>query len=189
MHSGIEGTAAETAAFDPAHQIKDTGMTSAGTHEANFERVKAQLKARLGNDVYSSWFGRMKLAEASRGLIRLSVPTAFLRQWINSHYRDLITELWKQGDPAALKVEVVVRSAARSTTPVVEEERASVRKPQRPSSAAGRLSARRHSARTPVHATPASKASISQDARRQYPPELPRRTPRNCTAAAGRAQR
>jgi chromosomal replication initiator protein len=37
----------------------------------NFERVKAQLKARLGNDVYSSWFGRMKVAEASRGVVRL----------------------------------------------------------------------------------------------------------------------
>ena len=130
MHSGIERTAAETASFDPAHQIKDTGMTASSGHEANFERVKAQLKARLGNDVYSSWFGRMKVAEASRGLIRLSVPTAFLRQWINSHYRDLITELWQQGDPSALKVEVIVRSAARSTAPVVEEERVSARKPQ-----------------------------------------------------------
>lgn len=137
MHSGIEATSTEPATFDPAHQIKEKGMTSAGTHEANFERVKAQLKARLGNDVYSSWFGRMKLAEASRGLIRLSVPTAFLRQWINSHYRDLIAELWKQGDPAALRVEVVVRSATRSTAPVVEDERSSPRKPQRPATSPG----------------------------------------------------
>jgi chromosomal replication initiator protein len=131
MHSGIERTAAETATFDPAHQIKETGMTASSGHEANFERVKAQLKARLGNDVYSSWFGRMKVAEASRGLIRLSVPTAFLRQWINSHYRDLITELWQQSDPSALKVEVIVRSAARSVAPIVEEERVSARKPLR----------------------------------------------------------
>src|SRR5690606_35065507 len=123
MQSGI-AERAEPATFVPAHQIEERkGMTPASGPEANFERVKAQLKARLGNDVYSSWFGRMKIAEASRGLIRLSVPTAFLRQWINNHYLDLIAELWKQGDPGMLKLEIVVRSATRSTAPHVEEAR------------------------------------------------------------------
>ncbi len=113
-------------------------MSASNGFEANFERVKAQLKARLGNDVYSSWFGRMKLAEASRGLVRLSVPTAFLRQWINSHYLDLIAELWKQGDASLLKLEIVVRSAARNVAPVVDEEDAQPRKPQqRPAAASG----------------------------------------------------
>ncbi len=88
------------------------GATPPGAN-AIFERVTAQLKARLGSDVYSSWFGRMQLAEASRGIVCLSVPTAFLRQWINGHYRDLISELWKQSDPSVLKVEIVVRSASR----------------------------------------------------------------------------
>lgn len=113
-------------------------MAASGGSEANFERVKAQLKARLGNDVYSSWFGRMKLAEAARGLVRLSVPTAFLRQWINSHYLDLIAELWKECDSSVLKVEIVVRSAVRNSAPAVDEERQPARKPQpRPSGAAG----------------------------------------------------
>ena len=106
-------------------------MTPASGPEANFERVKAQLKARLGNDVYSSWFGRMKIAETSRGMVRLSVPTAFLRQWINNHYLDLITDLWKQGDAGTLKVDIVVRSATRGTIPHVEEERAPAKKPDR----------------------------------------------------------
>lgn len=95
--------------------------------EQRFERVKAQLKAKLGSEVYSSWFGRMKLAEASRGLVRLSVPTAFLRSWINGHYLDLITELWKQEDADILKVEVVVRTATRQARNV-EAETAPARK-------------------------------------------------------------
>lgn len=80
---------------------------------ADFERVKAQLKARLGHDVYSSWFGRMKVAEASKSLVRLSVPTAFLRSWINGHYLDMISEIWREIDPSLLKVEVIVRSPVR----------------------------------------------------------------------------
>ena len=111
-------------------------MAATSGPEANFERVKAQLKARLGNDVNSSWFGRMKLAEASKGIVRISVPTAFLRQWINGHYLDLITELWKQGDPDTLKVEIVVRSATRHAAPPTEEDRVQ-KKPSRPAAMPG----------------------------------------------------
>lgn len=94
----------------------------AGRSDDAFERVRAQLKARLGADVYTSWFGRMKLAEASRSVIRLSVPTAFLRSWINGHYLDLIAELWRAERPTILRVEIVVRSAVRpATRPVAEE--------------------------------------------------------------------
>jgi chromosomal replication initiator protein len=57
-----------------------------------FERVQAQLKARLGNEVYSSWFGRLKLVEASKSVVCMSVPTPFLRSWISNHYIDLISE-------------------------------------------------------------------------------------------------
>ncbi|MCB1453939.1 MAG: chromosomal replication initiator protein DnaA, partial [Rhizobiaceae bacterium] len=93
--------------------VGGTDAPGGGDAEKNFERVKAQLKARLGAEVYSSWFGRMKLAEASKGVVRLSVPTAFLRSWINGHYLDQVTEFWKQGDATLLKLEIVVRSSVR----------------------------------------------------------------------------
>jgi len=108
----------------PSEQRGSEGIGMPGSEgpEQVFERVKAQLKAQLGGEVYSSWFGRMKLAEASKGLVRLSVPTAFLRSWINGHYIDLIETLWKQSDPALLKLEIVVRSTTRPVRPPVEEE-------------------------------------------------------------------
>ena len=134
MQSGI-ASGADPASFIPTHEIEDEGMTAAGEAEAIFERVKAQLKARLGNDVYSSWFGRIRLAEASRGLVRLSVPTVFLRQWINSHYQDLILTLWAQYDPSVLKVDIVVRSSTRSGSAAVSEERSVTRKAARPAAA------------------------------------------------------
>ncbi|HEU4988074.1 MAG TPA: chromosomal replication initiator protein DnaA [Rhizobiaceae bacterium] len=103
-------------------------MTEASEADASFERVKTQLKARLGSEVYSSWFGRMKLAETSKGLVRISVPTAFLRSWINGHYLGLISELWKQEDPEVLKVEIVVRTATRNTRLRTEDDTAPLRK-------------------------------------------------------------
>src|SRR5690606_6811497 len=95
------------------------------------ERVKAQLKARLGQEVYSSWFGRMKLAEASKGIVRLSVPTAFLRSWINGHYVDLINDIWKQDDPSLLKLEIVVRSTTRPGRPSSDDESTPARRAAR----------------------------------------------------------
>jgi chromosomal replication initiator protein len=140
MQSGIAARAVTNPRVLDCEFDEGTTMSASTGFEANFERVKAQLKARLGNDVYSSWFGRMKLAEASRGQVRLSVPTAFLRQWINSHYLDLIAELWKQGDPSVLKLEVVVRTAVRNVAPAIadESEPAQARKAQaRPAPLAG----------------------------------------------------
>ncbi|TIU16143.1 MAG: chromosomal replication initiator protein DnaA, partial [Mesorhizobium sp.] len=103
-------------------------MSASIDAEQKFDRVKAQLKARLGTEVYSSWFGRMKVAEASRGIVRISVPTAFLRSWINGHYLDLIAELWKHEDPEILKIEIVVRTATRPGRNGVEPEVVPARK-------------------------------------------------------------
>ena len=81
--------------------------------EAAFERLTAKLKARVGSEIYSSWFGRLKLDEISKSVVRLSVPTAFLRSWINNHYSELLAELWKEENDQILKVEVVVRGVSR----------------------------------------------------------------------------
>ncbi|GGA89476.1 chromosomal replication initiator protein DnaA [Brucella endophytica] len=82
--------------------------------EAAFERLMSKLKARVGSEIYSSWFGRLKLDEISKSVVRLSVPTAFLRSWINNHYSELLTQLWQEENDQILKVEVVVRSVSRA---------------------------------------------------------------------------
>lgn len=108
---------------------KGHDMATVGEADHKFERVKAKLKARLGAEVYSSWFGRMKLAEASKGVVRISVPTAFLRSWINGHYLDQIVELWKEEDAEILRVEIIVRTAARQSRAADVEVPAQQRRP------------------------------------------------------------
>ena len=93
-----------------------------------FERVNARLKARLGNEVFSSWFARMKLTERSKGIVRLSVPTAFLRSWINGHYLDLLGELWRQEQPDVIKVDIVVRTTTRQGRAVADSHQPVARK-------------------------------------------------------------
>jgi len=129
MQSGIEREAkAGLSLPNNLMEVGEMAVVGSGGAEKTFDRVKAQLKARLGTEVYSSWFGRMKLAETSKALVRLSVPTAFLRSWINGHYLDLITELWKSEESDVLKVEIVVRSATRPARAVPEFEAPVARK-------------------------------------------------------------
>ncbi|MBX3567409.1 MAG: chromosomal replication initiator protein DnaA [Rhizobiaceae bacterium] len=135
MHSGMQ-YGAKASLVVPAELSEDERMAGKGGSEAAFERVKLQLRARLGAEVYTSWFGRMKLEETSKDCVRISVPTAFLRSWINSHYVDLVGELWKQEVSSVLKVEFIVRSAANTNRgPRPDVVTPLPRKPARPAQA------------------------------------------------------
>jgi chromosomal replication initiator protein len=84
-------------------------MTS--TDQERWRRVKDQLRAELGEDVFSSWFGRMELEAVDEGLVRLSVPTRFLRNWIQSHYSEKVLLKWQSEQPDVTRLELSVRSS------------------------------------------------------------------------------
>lgn len=100
-------------------QETDSGMTEiralgGSKSEAEIlERVKARLKAQLGQDIFTSWFPRLKIEELGKGVVRLSVPTAFLKTWIHSHYSETLLTLFREEVPGTLKVDIIVRSAVR----------------------------------------------------------------------------
>ncbi|MCK0196451.1 chromosomal replication initiator protein DnaA [Ancylobacter sp. 6x-1] len=76
-----------------------------------WERVRACLRAKIGEEVYSSWFTRIELDGIDGDVVYLSVPTLFLKNWIQQHYAERIAELWRDDLPNA-RVELMVRSAA-----------------------------------------------------------------------------
>ena len=84
-------------------------MTS--TDQERWRRVKDRLRSELGDDVFSSWFGRMELEVVDMGLVRLSVPTRFLRNWIQSHYSERVLAKWQEEEPGVSRLELSVRSA------------------------------------------------------------------------------
>lgn len=100
----------------------ETGDSGQMMQNALFDRVSARLKAQVGPDVFASWFGRLKLHSVSKSVVRLSVPTTFLKSWINNRYLELITSLFQQEDAEILKVEIVVRSATRGPRPAGSAE-------------------------------------------------------------------
>jgi chromosomal replication initiator protein len=85
--------------------------------QERWRRVKERLRAEVGEDVFQSWFTRMELDGIEGITARLSVPTRFLKSWIQSHYVDRVLACWQQEIPEIQKVDVNVRSAVIRTVP------------------------------------------------------------------------
>lgn len=61
-------------------------MTVMTDVKTRWDRVAQRLRAELGEDLYTSWFARMELEEFEHGRLIVSVPTRFLKSWIETHY-------------------------------------------------------------------------------------------------------
>ncbi len=101
-------------------------MTVAGDLKAKWDRVALRLRAELGEDLYTSWFARMEPDEVNEGRLSVTVPTRFLKSWIETHY---VAKLQKiaEGELGLLDTVLVrVRSrgaAAPRTQGAVQETR------------------------------------------------------------------
>ena len=98
-----------TLAAPPQSPRKTTEMTS--TNLERWSRVKQRLRAEVGDDIFSSWFARMDLDGLDDDVVRLSVPTRFLKSWIQAHYAERVLACWKSEQPLVRRIEVSVRSA------------------------------------------------------------------------------
>ena len=85
-----------------------------------WKRCVSRLRAELGEDVYSSWFGRLELDSVIDGVARLSVPTKFLKSWIDGHYTDRILTAIKGEIRDVVALSLSVRSATRAPNVIAE---------------------------------------------------------------------
>ena len=88
-----------------------------GEVSAAWVRVAARLRRELGEAVYGSWFGRLELDGVADGAAVLSVPTRFLKSWIQSHYLDRILVCLQGEDMNVASVQIDVRSGVRAARP------------------------------------------------------------------------
>ncbi|UXN74255.1 chromosomal replication initiator protein DnaA [Devosia sp. A8/3-2] len=80
-----------------------------------FNRVRARLKAAVGEDVFTSWFARLELEEIVDDLVHLSAPTRFLCSWVQSNYADRIIESFRRDVDVVTRLQVTLRVNGRAT--------------------------------------------------------------------------
>jgi len=102
--------------------MKEGGYMADRADPGAWQRVKQRLRTELGEDVFSSWFGRADFEQADKSTVYVSVPTRFLKSWICSHYAERLLALWVEERPSTLQVEIIVRTAVRTKPAPAESE-------------------------------------------------------------------
>jgi chromosomal replication initiator protein len=71
------------------------------------------LRAELGDDVFMSWLARLEMEEITDSCARLSVPTRFLKSWIEAHYLERVLTAYRSESSTVANIAIVVRSGSR----------------------------------------------------------------------------
>src|SRR5437588_12954282 len=100
------------------HQKSRCTMTN--IEQDRWSRVKGRLRSSVGEDVYTSWFARMDLEAVQQESVRLSVPTRFLKSWIQAHYAERVLTCWQAEMPEVHRIDLTVRTAMRCAAPTKE---------------------------------------------------------------------
>ena len=100
-------------------QSLDVSQTLVNDDSDSFERtawlrILSRLRAEVGEDVFNSWFARMDLQDIRSNIAYLSVPTRFLKSWIESHYADKITAIFSLEMPEIVRVSIIERTTGRA---------------------------------------------------------------------------
>ena len=61
---------------------------------AQWARIRGRLRAEYGEAAYRSWLKPMTLVGVEGRRVRISVPTRFMCDWIESQYIERLNDLW-----------------------------------------------------------------------------------------------
>ncbi len=88
-----------------------------------WKRVCERLRAELGDAKFNSWFVRVELENVQAGVVYLSVPTTFLKSWIQRHFLENIRAAIAADRPDLLEVVIRIRTSIRAAADCDHEDR------------------------------------------------------------------
>jgi chromosomal replication initiator protein len=98
---------AEISATSGTDTRRALAPTNPGTGKG--QKARAMLRARLGDETFTSWFNALEFDDFDGKTVKVSVPVKFLRNWIQSHYLDDLLQCSQAEFAGAERVEVLVR--------------------------------------------------------------------------------
>lgn len=93
----LYGQAVQPDTFEPTAEIR-----------ALWTKVYDQLREEFGEAVFRSWLKPMTLQACYHGTLEVSVPTRFMKDWIQSHYAQRILEMCTTAADDIKRLEIVV---------------------------------------------------------------------------------
>ena len=77
--------------------------------EGRGQKVRAMLRARLSEEIYTSWFKSLDFESFDGRILKVSVPVKFVRNWIQEHYSEQLLHCSRIEFPDAERVDVIWR--------------------------------------------------------------------------------
>jgi len=84
-------------------------MMSERAVDTHWTAISEQLRAEVGEAAFQSWIKPITVREVEKTMVRVSVPTRFMRDWVLVHYADRLAELWGKYDADITGVDVSVQ--------------------------------------------------------------------------------
>ncbi len=105
----------------PASTERAAVTTATPPAKLEGQKVRTMLRKRLGEDVYTSWFNALEFERFEDGVVEVSVPVKFLRNWIQTHYISDLLECCQAEFAGAERVEVKLRQPRPAVRPSADE--------------------------------------------------------------------
>jgi chromosomal replication initiator protein len=93
-----------------AASANDGSTAAASTDfDESWRRSKIKLKAIVGEDIYSSWFMSTDFERFEDGVLTVSAPTKFLKNWVQNHYSKALFDACSSEFKGLARVNVLLR--------------------------------------------------------------------------------
>ena len=105
MSESAEKSASVTAMSD---KLASESFVPSKEVAALWKKVHGEMRGEFGEAVFRSWLKPLTLQACYHGTLEVSVPTRFMRDWIQTHYSARILEMCAEKDENIKRLEVVV---------------------------------------------------------------------------------
>lgn len=85
------------------------------THFKDWGAFQERLKVNVGEATYKSWLSNLEFVDFNGGVLILSAPSRFVRDWIQTHCKELLETTCKNYDPRILKIDLIVSNIANAS--------------------------------------------------------------------------
>ena len=87
---------------------KDKNKDGLQELQAQWASVRGQIRRKIGDALFKSWFKPLKLVSYESGIVVLSVGNAFQRTRLIEEYHDLIKSQWKEQNRKIKSIEIIL---------------------------------------------------------------------------------
>lgn len=77
-----------------------------------WKKIHGDMRQEFGEAIFRSWLKPLELQAYYHGTMEVSVPTRFMRDWIQNHYAERILEMCKEANSEVKRLQIVVIQGA-----------------------------------------------------------------------------